>query len=198
MRLRLLVAIACLVALPGAAVADMVTPGFSRVPHDYVFEIEGDVTGYRFWLVSDRGVELLDLAPGRSVLVNGEGRHGSHRIAQVVAAPVALVEQVGEAKLIDAHWKHELPPGVIRSDSFDFYGSVPFWDSRSRVIDRYRVEFVPGQSLRMVWLERNTGSWWLKGAWIAAGVFTVVAVVWAGRWVTRRIGRALAGKQPTA
>lgn len=183
------------VSLPNAALADMGTPGFSRVPHDYVIEVESTFPGYRFWLISPRGLEPLDLAPGRPLIVNGEGRLGSHRNARVIAAPVGLIEGIGEEqfqKLDEKRWSAEADPRlsqVHESGPIDFYGSVPFFDSRERVIDRYRLEFVPGQHVRLVWLEQNAGSRWVKRAWLAAGILVPVAVLWGFWWAVRRLRR---------
>ncbi len=171
------------------------TPGFSRVPHDFVFET--DAPGYRFWLVSRRGLEPLDLVPGHPFRVDGAGRDGSHRPGQVIAAPVGLADRLGEAELTGAVDASKRPPGVLVSEPFDFYGSVPFFDSRSRVVDRYRVEVGPENRIRLVRLEHNAGSAWVKVAWAVAGICLVVGTFWAGWWTLRRVWRVAAPK-PTA
>lgn len=189
--------LACLTVSAGAARADMGTPGVSRVPHDFVIEVESGFPGYRFWLVSPHGIEPLDLARGRPFRIDGEGRTGSHRIAYIVAAPIALVEETGKDKFEAALWPRKfdadgrLPPTVIWSESIDFLGQVPFYDTRERVIDRCRLEFVPGQHVRLVWLEENSGSTAVKRAWLAAGVLVPVAVLSGGWWAVRRVRRTL-------
>jgi hypothetical protein len=180
MRRRLLLTVAALLSAAGTAFADMGTPGFSRVPHDFVFDVDSEVPGYRFWLVSARGVEPLDLAPGRPALVDSASRLGSHRVAWLVAAPVGLVEGMGEAAFQEAHGNGKLPPGVSQSEKIDFLGSVPFFDSHERLVDHFRVEFSPGQPIQLVFLGRDAGSPRVRTAWAVAGVFALVAIVWAG------------------
>ena len=195
MRLRPILILVLLASFPGSAFADMSFPGFSRVPHDFVFEVEANSPGYRFWLVSPRGVEPLDLAPGRPFRVDGEGRHGERPWApRSSPRPIELVNEMGEAKFAEMVLANKLTPGVIRSEPIDFHGSVPFYDSRERVIDRYRVEVVPGQRISLVWLGQNAGSGWIKIAWAAAGIFFAGTTVWAGWWVFRRMWRVPAGK----
>lgn len=151
MRRQMLLTVALTLSATGTASADMgPPPGFSRVPRDLVLEVESEFPGYRFWLVLHSRVEPLDLAPDRSFRVGGEGRGGSHRLAHIVAAPVGMVEGMGEGKFHEAFLAGKLPPGVFRSDEIiDFSARVPFYDSRERVIDRYGVEFEPGQPVRL-------------------------------------------------
>lgn len=189
MRLRWVVVLALSISHSGAALADAVSPGRSRVPHDLVIEIDSDVPGYHFWLVSRRGAETLDLAPGRPFLVSGGGRNGSHREAYIVAAPAELVEGIG---------MNELPPGAFRSEQIDFGTSVPFYDSRERVVTRYRLDFVPGQRVELIQTDENTGSKWIKRVWAATGVLVSFAVVGGGLWVGRRMVRTLRSRQAVA
>jgi hypothetical protein len=186
--MRPTLALALSISLPTVATADMGMPGFSRIPHDFVFEIEADHPDYRFWFVSNRGIEPLELAPGRPVRVDGEGLRGGHQSTWVVAAPVGLVEGMGEVKFAEAVRKGQLPPGVRRSESLHFYEEVPFFDSRSILIDRYRVESWPG-SVRLVWLEREAGSDWIPAIWALVGILCAVAALWGGWWVLRRMRR---------
>jgi hypothetical protein len=164
------------------------------VPHDFVFEIESEAPGYRFWLLSPRGLEPLDLAPGRPVRVDGEGRTGSHRIATVIAAPAGLIESLKVTPVEQEFWSGKLPPSVLQSDQIDFYARVPFFDSRERVIDRYRVEFAPGQPIRLVFLGQNESNPWLKRAWVVAGLFAFAAVVCGALWLLRKTAK----RQPLA
>jgi hypothetical protein len=187
---QLVLTVALALSISGTAFADMgPPPGYSRVPHDFVFEVESEVPGYRFWLVSPRGAEPLDLAPGRPCRVDGEGRTGSHRIAYVVAAPAGLIESLKATPAEQEFWSGKLPQSVLPSDPIDFYARVPFYDSRERVIDRYRVEFAPGQPVRLVWLGRNEGSPWVKRAWAAAGLFASGAVGCGVLWLRRKWAR---------
>jgi len=80
---------------------------------------------------------------------------------------------------------------VLRSDSIDFRAYVPFYDSRDRVIDHYRVEVNSGQSLRLVWLGQNEGSRWLKGMWIVAGLSLSASIIAGGFWIVRKVGQRL-------
>jgi hypothetical protein len=198
MRSQLLLAVTLALSFSATARADMGTPGFSRVPHDFIFEVEAESPGYRFWLVSDRGVEPLDLAPGRPVRVDGAERTGSHRIAYVVAAQIGVIEGMGEEDFRKAFEQSHFPPGVNQSGHIDFLGQVPFYDSRERVVDRYRVEFSPGQPVRLVWLEQNEGSARVKAEWAAAGILAAVGFTWAGWWTLRRMWRVAAGQKPVA
>lgn len=132
MRRQMLLTVALTLSVAGTVFADMgPLPGFSRVPRDLVLEVESEFPGYRFWLVSHSRVEPLDLA-------------------HVAAAPVGMVEGMGEGKFHEAFLAGKLPPGVFRSDEIiDFSARVSFYDSRERVIDRYGVEFEPGQPVRL-------------------------------------------------
>jgi hypothetical protein len=188
--MRPILVLALSLSLPAAATADMgpLFPVFSRVPHDFVFEVEADSPGYRFWLMSDRGVEPLNLAPGQPFRVDGSGRERSQMYVWVVAAPVGLVEGVGEAKFAEALTRGQSPQGVRQSDYLHFYGFVPYWDSRSRVIDRYRVELSPS-AVQLVWLEQNAGSVWVKRMWAVGGILCAVAALWGGWWILRRMRR---------
>jgi hypothetical protein len=174
------------VLLPGAAAADMVSPGFSRVPHHLVIEVAGDHPGYQFWLVSPRGAEPLEVAPDRPYRVDGAGRDGSHRIGYVVAVPSDIAWRLKAAELAEVVASGKLPPGVLRSDPIDFYGAVPFYDSRREVIDTYRLELVPGERVSLVWLGQNAGSRWVKASWASAGVFAALGLVWGGYRLLRR------------
>jgi hypothetical protein len=195
MRRQPFLTVAFLLSVSGTAVADMgPPPGYSRVPRDLVLEVESEFPGYRFWLVSPRGAEPLDLAPGRPLRVDGGGRDGSHRIAYVIAAPVGLIESLKVTPAEQDFWSGKLPPSVLWSEKLDFYARAPFYDSRERVIDRYRVEFAPGQPVRLMWLGQNESSPWVKGAWAAAGLFAFAAVVRAAIWLLRKSAK----KQPLA
>jgi hypothetical protein len=174
------------VLIPAVATADVVSPGFSRVPHHLVIEVEGDHPGYQFWLVSPRGAEPLELAPGRPCRVDGTGRDGSHRMGYVVAVPTDTVKRLQAAGLAEAAASGKFPPEVLRSEWIDFYGAVPFYDSRREVIDTYRLELTPGERVSLVWLRQNSGHWWVKASWASAGVFAVVGVVWGGYRLLRR------------
>lgn len=121
----MLLTVALTLSVAGTASADMrPPPGFSRVPRDLVLEVESEFPGYRFWLVSHSRVEPLDLAPDRSFRV--EGHVESHRLAHVVAAPVGMVEDMGEENFQEAFLAGKLPPGEFRSDEIiDFSARVP-------------------------------------------------------------------------
>jgi hypothetical protein len=79
---------------------------------------------------------------------------------------------------------------VLTSEDIDFLGQVPFYDTRERVVDRCRLEFVPGKYVRLVLVEQNVGSGAVKRAWFAAGVLVPAAVLTGGWWVVRRLRRA--------
>jgi hypothetical protein len=85
---------------------------------------------------------------------------------------------------------------VTHSERIYFRDSVPFYDTRERVVDRYRVELEPGREVRLVLLERNTGSPWVKGAWAAAGILIAVSIGLASLWVFRKFLRLL--QRPSA
>ncbi|QJW94449.1 hypothetical protein FTUN_1969 [Frigoriglobus tundricola] len=146
MRRRWIVVLALSTFHSGAVLADGASPDRSPVPHDLVIEIDSDFPAYRFWLVSQRGVEPLDPAPGRPLLVSGDGRNGSHRIANIVAAPAELGDEIG---------LNHLPSGAVRSAEIDFRKYVPFYDSRERVVVRYRLDFVPGRHVRLIQTDGN-------------------------------------------
>lgn len=198
MRLRFPLTTVLMLTLPGVAFADMGTPGFSFVPRDFIFEVEQEYPGYRFWLVSAEGIEPLDFAPGRPFRVDGEVKlqQVGTRPAYVFAAPVGVIEEMGAEKVHEAWLAGKLPPRVLQSQWIFFRDSVPFFDTRERVIDRYRVEFEPGKEVRLVLLERNTGNPWVKRAWAAAGILAAASVGLAGLWVFRKLLRHV--RKPSA
>jgi hypothetical protein len=175
---------------------DMGVPGHTRVPRDLVIETDEVYPDHRFFLQSLRGLEPLPLAPGEPYRIDGQGRNGTHRIAYVIAVPRSLVEKEGEGALAAELSPHnagpgefKVVPGVLRSEMIDFRADVPFYDSRDRVIDRYRLEMNSAESLRLVWLGQNEGSPWLKGTWIVVGLSMSVSIIWGGWWIIRRVRR---------
>jgi hypothetical protein len=160
-------------------------PGFSRVPRHLLIEVDREYSDYRFWLVSVRGSEPLELTPGKPCRIDGQGRTGSHRSAYVVAVRADVAQ----------HWR---PPGpwegipydpsgrILHSKEIDFDGSVPFYDSRREIIDTYRLELVPDQQVSLVCVGQNEGSRWVKTSWAAAGLFVAAGVVWVGYQPFRR------------
>jgi hypothetical protein len=75
-----------------------------------------------------------------------------------------------------------------------FYGAVPFYDSRRRIENRLRLEFVPGERVHLVLLGQNSGSLWVKFSWAVAGLFAAFAIVWIGCRIFGLTGRKGAGK----
>jgi hypothetical protein len=193
MRLRTGAVIAGLLLVPAAARADVGFPGLARVANDKVIEVAEAHPGYRFWLVSPRGAEPLDLGSGLPCRVDGYGRDGSHRLAYVVAAPVGSAAWDRPEGLWDALLAGKLPADVQRSGPIDFYASVPVLDPRRRVTDHYRLEFVPGERVELVWLGLSKTDRLAGYAWWAAGVGVAGLVVWAGLRLIRR-GRRVPAK----
>jgi len=173
-----------LLAAPAVVRADVVSPGRSRVPCDIIIEVETDYSGYRFWLVSSLGAEPLEIRPDRPCRVTGAGRGGIARLGYVVAAPAERFEELATA--IRKAWSEPLPPGLLRSEAIDFYASVPFYDSRKLVIDTYRLEFVPGQALHLVWRGDNSDPRSTIAVAIA-GICTAIAIAWLGIRLARRL-----------
>lgn len=175
-----------LLALPPLASADVSSPGYSRVPHHFVIEVQSAYPGYRFWLVSRRGAEPLELAPGRPCRIDGADRNGSHRLGRVVAAPAETADRVTAKELAEAVSSGKRLPGALCAEELDFHGAVPFYDSRDEIIDRYQLELVPGERLRLVLLERSAGARWVKASWLLSGLFAAVGAVWLGYRLLRR------------
>ncbi|MBA4063300.1 MAG: hypothetical protein C0501_06230 [Isosphaera sp.] len=189
MRVRTGAVIAGLLLAPAPGRADVGFPGLARVANDKVIEVAGDTAGYRFWLVSPRGPEPLDLAPGRPARVDGRGRDGSHRQAFVLAVPVGAAGQPGSVAW-DAVLAGKVPPGVLQSGPLDFSAAVPVLDPRGRITDHYRLEFVPGERVELVWLGVSTTDRLMSVAWWAVGVGVAGLVVWGGLRLACRGRRA--------
>jgi hypothetical protein len=168
----------------------MGVPGFTPVPHDLAIEADESYPDYRFFLQSPRGLEPISLAPGKPHRIDGQGRHGINRIAYVIAVPHSLLEQKGESNLAAELKANKSVPGILWSEMIAFRTDVPFFDSRDRVIDRYRVELNAPDNLRLVWLAQNEGSRWVKGAWAAGGICVSGSIIWFGWWATRRVRRS--------
>jgi hypothetical protein len=137
-------------------------------------------------LHSPRGLEPLQLAAGTPCHIDGNDRNGSLRVAYVIAVPRALLQQNGERSLPTEFPSHNWGPGVLKSHMIDFHSDVPFYDSRDRVIDRYRLTLDSAASLRLVWVGQNQGSVWVKGAWAAVGLSLSVSIIWFGCRLIRR------------
>jgi hypothetical protein len=180
-------AVVVVLLTPSAGVAFM-PPGYRAVDRDLVIETDRDFPGYRFWLASEKGIEPLEVTPARPCHIDGHGRYGSHRDAFVIAAPVGVVERhvqtLGARGLWDEISGGRVPPGILRSELIDFGNALPFYDSRERVIDRYRLELEPGR-LTLVWLSQNQGDPLVKAAWVATGVIAAAVLVGGVWWVWR-------------
>jgi hypothetical protein len=178
-------AVLVLFTLPQLVRADMVTPGFTRVPRHLIVEAGGDYSAYRFWLISTLGDEPLELVPAKPCRIDGRERTGDRRFAYIIAVPTNLAE-----RWVNGLWRQrgtdELPPGVLFAERIDFHASVPFYDSRTEVVDTYRLELIPGESVNLVWLGQNEGDQWLKVYWAAGGIFALLGLVALGFWVLRR------------
>jgi hypothetical protein len=188
-----------LLLLPQFARADWVTPGFTVVPHHLIIEVGSDHSGYRFWLISERGPEPLELAPGKPCRIDGRDRTGVYRDASIIAVPTNLAEWVRVNGLWSRRIASEPPTGVLVSERIDFNASVPFYDSREEVVDTYRLELVPGERVELVWLGQNEGSRRVKAFWAAGGVFAVLGLVGTGYLLLRlaaRASRAERGRAP--
>jgi hypothetical protein len=189
-----------LLLLPQLARADMGPfPGFSRVPRHLDIEIGSEYPGYQFWLVSGRGVEPLELVPGKPYRIDGRDRTGSHRVAWVVAASTDMAEQLQATGQWQKAAIGELP-GALSSERIDFLASVPFYDSRREVVDTYRLELVPGERVSLVWVGQNAGARRVKVSWALAGAFAALGLMWVGyrllRLMRHRSGRAEPGPPP--
>jgi hypothetical protein len=182
--------LAVLLLLPLSARADVPSPGHFRVPHDFVIEVEQDYPNHRFWLVMPRDVQALSLAPGRPFRIDGSRRGGLRYRALIIAAPPGFVEGMDERKVFAAVTADNPPAGVLRSQRIDFGGWAPFFDSRDRLVDHYRLE-LNSDEVRLVWLGQNEGSVWVKVAWAVAGLSASVALVLAGLFAVRRLWRAV-------
>jgi hypothetical protein len=189
MQARLLLTLVFVLSLPSAVFADM--GPLPLAAHDFVFEMETDVPGYCFWFVNVDRVEPLDLTPGRHAYVYGGDRA---RFAFIVAAPVGLMEEMGTVNFLQAHRDHKLPPSVSQSSSIDLYDDAPFLGTATRV-DRYRVEFQPGQPIRLVEVPESP---WVGGAKVVGGVLLASAITWGGYRILRRRPRVVGEQKSVA
>ena len=188
MRSRWLSVVPVLLLFAQPSRADVVGRGFTRVPRHLIIEAGGDYSAYRFWLVSERGVEPLEISPGKPCRIDGRDREGSYRLAWVVAVPIDGNGNAQAPPVWDLAWpgpRLTLTRG-LRSEEIDFAGSVPFYDSRREIIDTYRLELLPGEQVRLVWLAQNVGSWWFKASWVFAGVCLTVGWLWLSYRLLRR------------
>jgi hypothetical protein len=88
-------------------------------------------------------------------------------------------------------------PGVLRSQMIDFRSDVPFYDSRDRVIDRYRLTVDSSDTLQLVWVGQNQGSVWVKAAWAAVGLCLSASIIWLGWRLVRRFSPKRSSVQPS-
>jgi hypothetical protein len=178
-------ALGVLLCLPTTVWGDMFFPGFTRVPREVMIELSENAKDYHFWFSANGKFETLPLVPGQPFQI-GQGRTGSYRFGELIAVPRRLVEARGEEELLREIKANKNVDGVMHfSSEFDFREEVPFYDSRDRVIDWYRVEADPEKGLRLVWLKQNTDES-MRGVWAVTGVFASSLAVWLGwRWSRR-------------
>ncbi len=50
----------------------------------------------------------------------------------------------------------------------------------------YRLEFVPGERVSLIWVGQNAGAWWVATVWAFAGVIVAIGLVWGGYRLLRR------------
>jgi len=172
-----LFALLVLLSLTHSARADMIAPGYSSVPHHFIFEAAGDYSEYRFFWTWSNAVEPMDIQLGKPFHVDGTNMY----MAYIVAIPAKMAEGKSKAQLL------ELVRLARSSELVDFRGSVPFYDSRRELVSTYLLTFVPGEGIKLDLLSRNEERWWSKACRFAAGIFLCIAIAWAGfRWIRRR------------
>ena len=116
-----------------------------------IIETESEHVGYRFWLISRRGGEPLEFAPGKPYRIDGRPVvMGAIELGWVGAAPVDVADPDADGRAVGETrgTSGELPPGVLRSEELDFSEAVPFYDTRQEVVDTYRLELVQGEPRR--------------------------------------------------
>ena len=85
------------------------------------------------------------------------------------------------------------PELCVPAEQCDLMRETP-WGIMTYLEYRYRVEFAPGQAIRLVFLGQNESNPWLKRAWVVAGLFAFAAVVCGALWLLRKTAK----RQPLA
>jgi hypothetical protein len=160
------------------------------VPVEIIVEVDRDYPEYQFWFMTEppnahwEKVPLAPDHPYRAELHRDWNQLSPFQMRVAKKTVMALDKPPADAINLDLRID---PP------------RVSFYDSRDRIVKRYRLEITPTGEVKLVLLETNSSDPWFKAGWIAAGVLAGMAVVWFGLWVVRRIrgkGRG-AGKLAT-
>jgi hypothetical protein len=174
----------------------MALPWDRRVPCEIQIETDEAFPDFCLFLHSTGSLKPIALAPGQPYRI--ETREALTWAASVVAVPRTLASDNGQNALAAELDSGKVPPGVLRLESIVFRADLPFYDTRERVIDRYRLESDGSGSLRLVWLGRNEGSRLMKGAWAVAGLLASGSILWLGFWCLHRLFRSRQALRPKA
>jgi hypothetical protein len=162
----------------------------SYVPHDHIIEVAGDVSAYRFFVRDARGdVVPVPLAAGQNYQLTWDGPLPRFAVGRViVAVPHTSGKEPAPEEVAEMIRLGSSPPGVQKLTGFPPAAAVPPYDSRSRVVSRYRLEVAPGGELRLTELGQNRSSPVPLLIWLTAGLAAFALVVWVGWRLVRRGG----------
>jgi hypothetical protein len=163
-----------LLSITHSARADMLTPGYTSVPHHFLFEAAGDYSQYRFFWTWNDKLEPMDIALGKPYRVDGTGLY----VAYIIAVPAELAEGKTKAQLLELAKARS--PSILSSEVFDFRGAIPIYDSRKELVSTYRLTVMPGDGVQLEFLGQVPEPWASKVPRFVAGLFLSLAFVWAG------------------
>jgi hypothetical protein len=190
MTMRHPLALLSLLLIPKILFADMLTPGFVRVPLHVVFEVTEAYPEYQFWLVWDDGPQRMEIAPGKPFHAVG-GKN--FRWARIVAVPLKTAETLTKSEVMELLEKGKAPQ-VFTSYTFDNFKSLPFYDSRREVVSTFRISLDPDKKVDLEFLGSEPEPWWSKVVRYVVGISLSVGITWAGflfiRWLRRRFAKA--------
>lgn len=190
-----------LLLLPVALAGDSISvqPGQKLVPCEIILETGEEARDYQFWLRSRLSLELLPLVPGQPYRIQGRKKSSRDSTGCLIAAPRALIDQMGAREFYQALESHRPVPGSFRTgEELKFYTFISTRDKRTSVIEKYRLDIdatsglrlrrqvLPGDNAPEDTANNEASNEWLGGALVVIGVFISGLIMWLGLRLARR------------
>jgi hypothetical protein len=187
--MRPCVAALCVLLLALPARADMPGPPWEkRVARNIVIESPPEAAGYRAFLEASGTIHEIRLQPGGVTIISGDTLPFYRQMpASLVAVPPRVAERFANIKDL-AQATRQPEYAAFRSAPVIFrFAELSALDPRGVLVDRYRLEIVPGEhGIVLTHLGRD-GDW---QPWACSGLALAVTVsaIWLGlRTIRRRL-----------
>ncbi len=203
-----LLAIAALIALTSAAIADIAPPkGLKRVTQDNKITTAKDYPGYNFYIVSGDKAEAAKLDAKTPLVISGAGRGGRYGFLQLVAVPNGSAARYGSDKeFIEAIVSGKVMGMLKTKAGMSAQTTIKDSDARKTVVQEYTLESIdakegvvikpvkgdaPKSAPPKEEEEAATALVPRGGVWVA-GLAATASTVMGGFWIARRNRRSLA------